>query len=393
VELSSLFSTFITKISPTKDQLDDLITGHRTLRKRLKAEPSLAPYIEAVFLQGSYARKTVVRPITSKRSDVDIVVVTNLHPDDWTPAQAMELFEQFVKKYYAGKYRPQNRSIGIELSYVELDLVITSSPLLAVRESERKLLQKSVPSPDVIAERKLLRAAESMTEDVELQSLDDLNDDLFLEAWQPPSGGYIRKSATATDWRDVPLDIPDCQLECWEPTHPLAQKAWTTTKNADCKGKYLHVVRALKWWWVNLNHPDQQRPKGYPLEHLIGQTCPTGIETVAEGVTRTLEETVRRYEMLWLLGNKPVLPDHGVPGHDVFAGVDSDQFAYFYDEVTAAAITARAALDADNRDDSVKLWRKLFGSRFPDPPTSGDDRGGHTTPQDEPGPVGEGRFA
>jgi hypothetical protein len=89
------------------------------------------------------------------------------------------------------------------------------------------------------------------------------------------------------------LWIPNRDAKCWDETNPLEQIKWTWGKNARCDTHYINVVKALKWW-QRVNHEDD-RPKGYPLEHLVGQCCPDGIKSVAEGVTRSLEAIVAIY--------------------------------------------------------------------------------------------------
>ena len=69
-----------------------------------------------------------MRPKNGKRSDVDVIVVTKLDKDEYTPEEALDLFVPFLEEHYKDKYRIQGRSIGIELSYVDLDLVVTAAP-------------------------------------------------------------------------------------------------------------------------------------------------------------------------------------------------------------------------------------------------------------------------
>jgi len=147
--LQSDFNQFLQDIRPTKAMRDDLKTGHKTLRDRLNAADDLNPILVSDFLQGSYRRYTAVRPKGDKRSDVDIIVVTKLDEAEYTPKKALALFEPFLEKHYKGKWRPQGRSFGIELSYVELDIVLTSAPA----EQEYGILQSdSVTSDDDIVE-------------------------------------------------------------------------------------------------------------------------------------------------------------------------------------------------------------------------------------------------
>ncbi|MFV0929279.1 SMODS domain-containing nucleotidyltransferase [Pseudomonas palmensis] len=122
MELKPQFTEFLAGIRPTIRQQEDWKVGSKTLRNRLEADEKLKHIVVATFLQGSVRRSTAVRPLGEKRPDVDVVVVTNLDYNRLTPKEAMDLFEPFLERYYKGKWRPQGRSFGIELSYVDLDL-------------------------------------------------------------------------------------------------------------------------------------------------------------------------------------------------------------------------------------------------------------------------------
>ena len=124
----SYFKDFLSNIRLSDNQVSDLKTGHTTLRKRLEADETLSKIIVSTFLQGSYRRSTAVKPKNGNKSDVDVIVVTKLDSEEYTPEEALDLFVPFLDKYYNGKYRIQGRSIGISLSYVDLDIVPTSAP-------------------------------------------------------------------------------------------------------------------------------------------------------------------------------------------------------------------------------------------------------------------------
>lgn len=315
--LSTYFNDFLKEIRLTKDQQDDLIKGHITLSNRLKNDDNLKDVIIGMFLQGSYKRSTAVRPKNGNKSDVDLVVVTNLNKDEITPQGAIDLFTPFMEKYYKEKYRIQTKSIGIELSYVDLDVVITSAP----SETEKALIENNF-----------------------MQSTEELSE--------------IDESDT-TDWRSEPLYILNTKTNGWEKTDPIAQIKWTIEKNGKCNSHYVNVVKALKWW-KKYTDKDDNAPKSYPLEHFIGYCCPDNIESVAEGITLALEEIVDGHS------KKPKLNDHGVPEHDVFERITEDEYSNFYKLIKDAAKTARSALDANSKGDAISEWKKLFGSKFPD---------------------------
>ena len=99
------FSDFLSNIRLSDSQISDLKTGHSTLRKRLLADEELAPIIVSTFLQGSYRRSTAVKPKNGNKSDVDIIVVTNLDSENTMPKEALDMFIPFLKMHYEGKYR------------------------------------------------------------------------------------------------------------------------------------------------------------------------------------------------------------------------------------------------------------------------------------------------
>lgn len=157
-ELPSYFSDFLKDIRPTAAQRKDMRDGHTTLRERLEADEDLSKIIVSTFLQGSYRRSTATRPRGDARSDVDVIVVTKLSEADHTPAQALDRFVPFLNKHYKGKWHQQGRSFGIELSYVELDIVPTSAP----SEAEEGLYKSaSVVRADALEEEADWKLAKS----------------------------------------------------------------------------------------------------------------------------------------------------------------------------------------------------------------------------------------
>lgn len=354
MKIDAYFNDFLCDIRLTPSQKDDLIKGHKTLRDRLKADETLKSIIVSTFLQGSYRRATAVRPLNGKRADVDIIVVTNLDRHALTPQEAIDEFVPFVDKYYKGKYEIQGRSIGIELSYVDLDIVITSAP----SEVDTAALQ-----------------SRSVTSDLMLEDFTSSYEWRLSKSWSEPDfqREYASLSATVhaeAEWKTSPLWIPDRDAEEWVETHPLEQIRWTRDKNKNTNRHYVNVVKALKWW-LTLKLTTLKYPKGYPIEHMIGDCCPDNIASVAEGVCKTLEAIVSRYQTDHLLNRTPSLPDRGVPSHNVWKRVSAVDFASFYDSVKTYSKIAREAFDAAKLKTQVDKWRELFGDKFP--PYEGDD--------------------
>ncbi|MBW7876637.1 MAG: nucleotidyltransferase [Candidatus Cloacimonetes bacterium] len=376
MELDQQFKEFLAEIRPTDNQKNDMKKGHTLLRERLMQFEKLKPIIVTSFIQGSYRRSTAVRPKSDKRSDVDIVVVTNLPEAKYTPNQAMGLFKPFLNTHYKDKWRTQGRSFGIELSYVELDLVITSAPSEVDQENYRC---DAVSGIDL---------------------LEDVPDWRFNASWKSIHNrvGYselMKKAASEPEWKLNPLRIPDRNSGNWENTHPLEQIRWTRDKNCNTNGHFVNVVKALKWWRLE-NYSEPKHPKGFPLERLIGECCPDEICSVAQGIVETLEKIRDKYQVTVLSNSKPRLSDYGVPEHDVFKRISADDFAKFYEQVKEGAALARKAYDYNSKSESGKLWRELLGDKFPLPPeekkSQNNSSGGFTQPTG-PAVPRSGRFA
>lgn len=387
MELPSYFTDFLANIRPTDGQRNKMKDENLKLRELLSADDELSPLIVSTFIQGSYRRLTATRPQGMQQCDVDVIVATTMHEGDYTPTQALEKFRPFLKKHYSDKFRIQGRSWGIQVDdEVTLDLVPTSAP----SEAERNVWEGiKAASWDFPAEPEVVTA--NSYQDLLLQKVPGMVEKLVRTEADP-------------DWKLQPLRIPDRKAEVWEATHPLEQIRWTWAKSKSTKGHFVNVVKAIKWW-RKLRVPKPKYPRSYPLEHMIGDCCPDGIDSVAEGVTLALENmeaTFRPY-----VGAKavPQLADRGVPTHNVLGRVTIEDFAGFLDHVKAAAETARRALNAGTVKAAADGWRELFGDEFPEAPDDdggGDSDGGDGgkaaavggfTPRTRNTSISEGRFA
>lgn len=337
--MKTYFEDFLENIRISKTQQDAIVSAHTTLRNRLNADETLKPLLVDDFLQGSYKRSTIIKPTEGEASDVDIVVVTNISEGDCTPAEALDKFKDFLEKHYAGKYERKGHSWGITLYDAKIDMVSTSAPTEAAKEQ----LAQSESSRSV--------------------SVEEASDAALLKRLYPSkdAGAIQRAWSSAEDWKAEPLRIPNREADKWEDTDPLSQINWTFSKNKRCNGHYVNVVKAIKWWW-RAQHPERKYPKGYPLEHFVGDCCPDGIASVAEGVTLSLENMVQHE-------SKPFLSDRGIPENDVFSRITDEDYEAFHEAVKDAASKAREAFDAETVVEAAEGWRSLFGDSFPKPPS------------------------
>ena len=125
---SSQFDQFLSEIRLTDKQRDACIAAHKEVREKLTVDSEMGKTVVSAFLQGSYVRHTITKAYGDHLPDVDVVVVTKLSKEEYTPSQVINQFKSFLETHYSGRYKIQGRSIGITFPTVSLDLVITAAP-------------------------------------------------------------------------------------------------------------------------------------------------------------------------------------------------------------------------------------------------------------------------
>ena len=280
MKLDSQFKQFIRDIRPTDPQQEAWRAAAKTLRDRLSADAKLKDVVISTFLQGSIRRSTAIRPSGDKRPDVDIVVVTDIDYRTTAPQDALDLFVDFLNKFYRGKWRPQGRSFGITLSAVDMDLVITALPrpehVSHTRSASEEAAYNGNSDLAALYRSEAARSLDTLEEDVswrlnkewrQRSVVDELGRrDLTSTA----NVMQVLDDATPEGWKDNPLWLPDRDAKTWGRTHPLLQISWTASKNRRTNLTYLNIVRAIKWWRLETAEKLPKYPKGYPLEHMVG---------------------------------------------------------------------------------------------------------------------------
>ena len=119
------FTELLRDIEPSPTTKNNASSAHMGLREFLKNEENFKKYHVNTFLSGSYKRDTAIRPIKkgdeTERPDVDIIVETT-HTREDAPEEVVNLLYDTLKKKYP-EIRLQNRSVGIEASKADMDVV------------------------------------------------------------------------------------------------------------------------------------------------------------------------------------------------------------------------------------------------------------------------------
>lgn len=291
------FNEFLQEIEPSKTTKRDAKNGHENLRKYLKEDDTFEDYHVSDYLSGSYKRNTAIRPRLLNgdlaRPDVDIIVVTN-HKTGDDPQEVIDLLYDTLKPKYS-TIRKQARSVGIETSQVDMDVV----PIIA------------------------------------------------------PNG------------EEGTLYIPDRKLEKWLETNPPKHTTWTTEVNKESGGRFKPLVKLMKWW-RRQNPTISKKPKGFVIECIVAECMDYNETNYGELFVGTLETIVEKYSINIIIESVPHIEDPGVLGNSVTKGISFDAFKGFYNKIKAHAEKGRKALNEKNEEEALKLWREIFGERFPE---------------------------
>lgn len=340
----SEFDRFLASIRPSSNQIEDFVEAHTTLRRRFHEDETVKAIHLGDFLQGSYRRYTAIRPVEGRKSDVDIVVVTNLEKDTTNVSDLKEQFVTFLESFddYRGSIDTSKaHAIGLSVGEVEMDLVIALTPSPANLESIR-------------IEFDVTTKATATGSDF----------------WGSMVSGphFAGRDANNENWKLEPLLIPNFHVDDWDESDPLTQIRWTQEHNQKCGGHFVNVIKAVKWWKREMA-PNPKHPKSFPLEHLVGDYCAPGIGSVAEGVSTTFEAiancpTLNRHLQQ---GTIPQFSDRGIHTKDVWHRICFEDFEGFMDQVAVASTLAKSAYIELDSANSACLWGSLFGPSFPTP--------------------------
>jgi hypothetical protein len=158
--------------------------------------------------------------------------------------------------------------------------------------------------------------------------------------------------------------IPDRKLEKWVETNPPRHTQWTTETNDAAGGRFKPLVKLIKWWRRE-NPTLSKRPKGFVMECIAAECMDMDETHYGQLFAKTLEAVVSRYHLSVVLERVPHIDDPGVPGNSVTDGMTFAAFEGFYRKAEAHASKAREALAEEDPEKATKLWREIFGDRFP----------------------------
>lgn len=169
--------------------------------------------------------------------------------------------------------------------------------------------------------------------------------------------------SVAIGQRDGPILIPDRDAKSWVPSHPKGQIAFGIQKNKSTNGYYKPLVKIMKFWRDRLSDADAKL-KSYILENLVGENLLGAPPSYASGVVSILQNIHQRYSPYLKTGFVPRISDLGYPSVNVAKRWKFNEFGAFMKEVEKSHAIAVTALRSQSEQESIRLWRQLFGTKF-----------------------------
>jgi len=153
----------------------------------------------------------------------------------------------------------------------------------------------------------------------------------------------------------LPRHLPDEGLDDWTLEHPRGQLNAAIDRNAETSGFYIRLIRAMKFWNGSV---ESNRLSSYHVE-AIAHRAITEKLSWPEAVVAWFEQA---YDVL---APGVVLPDPGHSTRDVLERLDADKRARRRNRVERARDLARTAAEADDLNEALRAWGKVFGPAFP----------------------------
>jgi hypothetical protein len=304
--LNALFVKFLSNIEPSDKAVKYAQDAHKHIRDCLKKDEKFKGYVEGSFLYGSYRRHTAVGDI----KDVDIVVLTNFDPFDKenTPQSVLRKLKAALARCYDDPENPQY---------------------------QRRSIRIDDPLPD--------EPEVTMTLDI--------------------------IPAVAVNGDETALMVPDREVKKWVWSHPKGHLEYTTQLNKPevSNGRFVPLVKMLKWWWKyqsSVRQPEVERPKpkGFWIEILTGKHLDCTKQAWADHFIAVLEQISSEYSDV---EKAPKLPDPGLPDENIKTSMTVDEFGLFMETVNETLELAYQARAEEDKLESSKLWREIFGDEFP----------------------------
>ena len=169
---------------------------------------------------------------------------------------------------------------------------------------------------------------------------------------------------------DYPVRIPDCEQQEWIYSHPLGYHQYLSDLNAGTDDRAVPMVKLIKYWRdYQTAKAKIPRPASYLIEVEltdIFRTIPS-LEGVgaAELFTRLLRGMDDEFSLSAQVGGVPAVYDPMLR-NDIAADVNwqASEVQLFVTTMSESLELAERALDEEDQEKCVELWKLVFGDLF-----------------------------
>lgn len=310
MKLTDEFDAFMTDtVNLNTTRLNLLDERVATLYGALCADDDLRPVVVDMNKQGSWAHETIIKPIEGNEFDADFMLVME-EEDGWVPRQYIGAVYDALRATdrYKDKVTRKDRCVRVQYANeCHIDIV----PYLELADGRKVIV----------------------------------NFDSDNEAGSDGNG-------------------------VWEETHPAAFTKWMKDQDDIANGHLRRTIRLMKY--LRDHHMQFKRTKSVILTVVLGErvsagnkvTDPAYYSDLPTAFTHILEDLDA-----WMRANPilPELPDPSGANNNFNHRWTQASYDALAGKVETIATDARAALDCDDREESLGLWQRLFGDDFKDP--------------------------
>jgi len=299
--LPEYFEKLLSSIEPSEERVIAAQDAHGLVRKHLQACDVLPTVAPHTCLAGSYDRHTAINDI----KDVDVLVRVPDGYESNTPAEVLQLLKSSLRKLDGVtevELREQRRSVHMTLAQYDFHLDI-------------------VP-------------------------------------------------VVAANGVDCALKVPDKPHQQWVTSNPIGYAAMLTDLNQSHGEKVVPLIKMMKQWRDTHMRQRSSKPKSYWLECMLYGLVNDGrITTDGKGwgvlfrdaLSAMRDRCGHAYEKT---ESVPSIEDPAT-NKIVTAKWERAHFETFMERLDEALGWSDRAIEAEEPDDAIMLWRKVFGDQFP----------------------------
>jgi hypothetical protein len=306
MKLHSHFDGLLGSVNLNPGRLEQLVGHEKALREWLGSDPEFSPILQGVSRQGSWAHRTIIRPLAGREFDADLLVRMKAERS-WSknPRRYPEALYEAMLRSPRHRDKVELKTRCIRVSYAgdcHVDLV----PYV------------HVPLYEIFDQQFIVNRRANVFERVNPEGFVD-----WVHRKDGVSHGHLRRSLRLLKYlRDYKgtFDVPSVILTV-------------------LVGSRASEVFAFLERYCDL---------------------PTAFRSLVTGTDRWLQAQ----------SGVPVVRDPSCRAVDFSHRLDEAGFWKFRDQFHGYADTVRAAYKAKDREESIELWREVFGNAFT-PDTSG----------------------